>query len=80
MKPEIPEKIYDFVVYSWGLYYASICTSLSLKETEERLNIELPTGIKSQWKKAEEDFHTGQSNPCPCERYPETHKHYLFVC
>ncbi len=71
----------DFDVYSTGIYCASVCSALSIKETTRRLNAEHPTGITSDWHPSEDThFRTGQPNPCPCERNPETHKHYLFNC
>ncbi len=70
----------DFEVYSFGACFASVCTSLPVSEATDRLNAEYPTGIKSRWELAREDFRTGESNPCPCSRSPATHKHYLFEC
>lgn len=71
----------DFEAYAVGTVSASVCSSLSLEETEKRLNLEHPTGISSDWKLSEDtEFAQGQSNPCPCERNPKTHKHYLFNC
>ncbi|KKL64602.1 hypothetical protein LCGC14_2163320 [marine sediment metagenome] len=69
----------DYEAYSVGLCYASVCTSLPLEEATRLLNVEHPTGI-SPWSKADEQFGTGDSNPCPCNENPQTHKHYLFVC
>lgn len=68
-----------FQVYSEGSVYASVCSSLSLKETKKQMN-DRPTGTKFIWKLAKETFRTGEANPHSCEDYPETHKHYLFVC
>jgi hypothetical protein len=70
----------DFDIYSWGLCYASVCSSLPIEEITERVNRELPTGIKNKWKLHDEPFKTGEANPHPCEANPETHKHYLFSC
>ena len=71
----------DFEVYSVGLVHSSVCSALTPEETVARANVELPTGIGSQWSLSEEPtFSGGQSNPCPCEENPETHKHYLLVC
>ena len=69
----------DFTLYSWSLFYASVCTSLAPDEAKQRLNNELPTGIDSEWSLAVEPFATGEPNPCQCpDAY--THKHYLFAC
>lgn len=70
----------DFTIYSSGLVYCSVCSSLTLEETTARLNTEQPTGIASPWALADEPFKGGEPNPCPCNSNPETHKHYLFVC
>ncbi len=69
----------DFAAYSVGLVCASICTSLPISEATQRLNLAHPTGV-GPWTKADEPFRTGQSNPCPCNENPYTHKHYLFTC
>lgn len=68
----------DFTVYSIGLCYASVCTSLPPEEAERRMNTEIPTGTAREWSIAQEPFATGADNPCPCEQKPETHKHYLM--
>ncbi|KKK94562.1 hypothetical protein LCGC14_2681600 [marine sediment metagenome] len=73
------KQVLNFVAYSVGLCCASICTSLPLDETTKRLNSECPTGV-GPWEKANEGFRTGETNPCPCNENPETHKHYLFIC
>lgn len=70
-----------FEVYSIGMVYASVCTSLSDKEATKRLNAEHPTGISSQWAVSKSaTFRDGRPNPCPCEQHPETHRHILFEC
>ncbi len=71
----------DFEAYSIGLVCASVCSSLSVKETIKRMNFTHPTGISSQWKLSKDkEFATGQTNPCPCKDSPGTHKHYLLNC
>lgn len=70
----------DFNAYAVGICCASVCTSLSVEEATEKLNSEYPTGIQSKWQFANEPFSTGAPNPSPCHDYPETHKHYLFMC
>jgi hypothetical protein len=72
-----------FSVYSTGVCRASVCAdkNLSLKELTERLNVSHPTGIQSKWKLSKDPtFASGETNPCPCEQYPETRLHYLFDC
>jgi len=69
----------DFHIYSHGLLYASVCTSLSDEEATERLNCEHPTGIASRWTLANEPFSGGESNPTRCfER--KGNRHILFSC
>ena len=71
----------DFEAYLVGIVYASVCSALSLEETTARLNAEHPTGIRSQWELSpDKKFASGGDNPCPCDRAPTTHKHYLFNC
>lgn len=70
----------DFEIYSIGFIYASVCSSLSLKDTMKRLNEARPTGLDHGWELAEECFSDGTDNPHSCERAPKTHKHYLFSC
>lgn len=70
----------EFTAYAVGVVHASVCTSLSVTEATERLNTEYPTGISSDWKLSDEAFASGETNPCACHDFPQTHKHYLFVC
>ena len=71
----------EFVAYKVGICNASICTSLPIEEALERLNEQHLTGIASQWVLSEDEhFATGQTNPCPCNENPDTHKHYLCGC
>jgi hypothetical protein len=80
------KKDYDFVAYSVGFFYASVCTSLPVEKAEERLNQEYPTGIKTDWHLSKDEYFAPEEgkdkkpNGCPCEDHPETHKHYLFCC
>jgi hypothetical protein len=68
----------DFEIYSTGIVYCSVCSSLGLEETLSRVNLEDPT--RAGWELAPEPFRTGEPNPHPCENHPTTHKHYLFQC
>ncbi len=71
----------DFRVYTSGLYYASVCTSLSPEEAERRINEIHPSGTTNGWKlSTDENFHTGGANGCPCQQKPDTHRHLLFEC
>ncbi len=69
----------EFNVYSMGLVYASVCSSLGDDATAKRMQA-LPSGTTQGHSLAvDATFATGQSNPCPCELKPQTHKHYLFT-
>lgn len=70
------------IVYSPGVVFLSACVSndLTVEEAEEIVNQLHPTGIKSRWRLHKEPFVTGHPNPCPCDRFPELRKHYLFNC
>jgi hypothetical protein len=72
-------KAEDFTIYSLGICYASVCTSLTNREATRRLNSEQP--VNSGWKVSKDKkFHSGQPNPCRCEDNPKTHRHILFSC
>ena len=69
----------EFRIYATGLCSASVCSSLPQREVERRMAGEM-TGV-GPWLFAHgEKFATGQPNPCPCNKQPETHKHFLFHC
>jgi hypothetical protein len=72
---------YDFRAYAVGLCSASVCTSLSNEDATARLNGQEPTGIDSQWQiSSDPTFASGQTNPRPCDDWPDTHRHILFNC
>jgi len=70
----------EFDVYSIGVCYASVCTTLSDDVATERLNAEYPTGIRTDWRISPDAFADGSANPHPCEKWPTTHRHILFQC
>ena len=72
-------KAKEFQIYAKGPIHCSVCTSLSVEEATERVNVENPTGIMSKWKISDENFVTGEPNPHSCECL-KTHNHMLFVC
>jgi len=69
-----------FEVYSTGICFMSVCTDLPVEEVAQFANLTRPTGIKSKWTVAKEAFHTGQTNPCPCDQHPLTQIHILLEC
>ena len=62
----------EFALYHKGLNFASVCSSLPQPHVEAKMAREM---IMSFSKKA---FRSGVANPCPCNRKPDTHTHYLF--
>lgn len=65
-------------VYSQGLLYASVCTSLDDKGVDEAMGA-LPATVTRGWtRSADATFDGGQPNPCPCEQRPDTHRHVLY--
>lgn len=68
----------DFTVYAEGLFCASVCSSLGQGETEARMQAKECGTDKGWTPSADKSFASGQPNPCPCDRSPKTHKHYLF--
>ncbi len=74
-------KMKDLTIYSNGLCYCSVCTSMDdPKEIEAEVNRQNPTGLISRWKISKDLFNTGKKNPNVCNQNPETHKHYLLSC
>ena len=70
----------EFVVYAEGLLYASVCSSLPQEEVIQRMG-HVTSGTQAGWVFSDHSaFASGQPNPCPCDKKPETHKHYLFNC
>lgn len=69
----------DFEVYSEGLVYASVCSSLPEQEVVARMRRRI-SGTKGGWVMAAGGFADGTANPHPCDRKPDTHRHYLFSC
>jgi hypothetical protein len=71
----------DFTPYAIGICCASVCTSFSIEDARQRLNIAHPTGLDHGWTLSKDKtFKDGTMMPCACEYAPETHKHYLFNC
>jgi hypothetical protein len=73
------KKVGEFTIYSEGFCFCSVCTSLTLEEAEERVNAQL-LSVPTRWTLHDGPFKGGESNPCPCNKKPETHKHMLFSC
>lgn len=70
----------EFIIYAMGICSASVCSSLPMADVQARMR-SLETGVESRWEWAElENFRLGEPNPCPCNKKPDTHRHYLFHC
>lgn len=65
-----------------GICAVSVCAPKDTPrdEIEAWVNQESPTGISSPWAISEDDFASGESNPCPCDQQPEERLHYLLNC
>jgi len=71
----------ELEVYADGIVLCSVCTNAKTPKIVERLvNQKHPTGIQSPWRISKDKFKTGESNPCPCDKKPKTHLHYLMEC
>lgn len=71
------------IIYSAGTVCCSVCVDkyLSNEEIEQLVNIQLPTGIYSQWVISKDiKFKDGKPHPCQCDQHPETRMHYLLNC
>lgn len=68
-------------VYSEGILVACVCTDDSLEEAIRFANTHNHPGTSLGWQPSKDThFATGAPNPCPCDKYPDTHKHYLLEC
>jgi hypothetical protein len=72
----------DFEIYTWGLVFMSLCaiSDMPVDAIEKRANFEQPTGLTHGWSLHDAPFKDGSPNPRPCDRHPETHRHYLLSC
>ena len=62
----------EFTAYV-GFLTIVVCTSLSLEDAEIRLNRLHPSGTSAGWVgQKERSLH--------CDKYPDTHKHFVFHC
>lgn len=65
-------------VFSEGLFYASVCTSLGDEATDAAMATR-PSGTRGGWtRSADTHFAEGQTNPCPCDTEPDTRRHVLY--
>jgi hypothetical protein len=68
-------------IYSVGIVCMSVCApkTMTKEEIEKQANLEHPTGISHGWSITEENFASGESNPCPCNTNYDR-LHYLLTC
>lgn len=69
------------VAYNVGICMASACAPKNLprEEVEDQVNAEHPTGIRSRWTIADEDFQDGTPNGAVCHDDPDR-VHWLLSC
>lgn len=68
----------DLSVFGEGLVYASVCTSLD-DAASDALMAQRLSGTDGGWKRsADPTFASGEPNPCPCERSPDSRRHILY--
>lgn len=71
------------IITSEGLCYLTACASnlQAPHEVEAMVRSFKEAGTKRGWMLCEDThFATGQTNPCPCDREPDSRTHYLFAC
>lgn len=81
LSAESQQALTEVVIYVSGLVACSVCApaDMSIEDIEGSVNQQIPTGINSRWRKADEPFAGGESNPSPCSDGP-LKLHYLLVC
>jgi hypothetical protein len=70
-------------IYANGICYCSVCApkEMTAGEITIAVNLKNPTGTRDEWEvSSDKTFRTGESSPCPCEKKPNTHQHWLMVC
>lgn len=68
-------------IYAKGPLSLSVCSPFDPEETTRRVNVQHRCGTELGWMlSADPTFATGEPNPCPCEREPDTHMHYFYDC
>jgi len=66
-------------VYSPGFCHLSVCTDDTDDVMLAAVNASHPTGLSHGWTVADEPFHSGDPNPCPCNIDADK-RHVLVVC
>ena len=76
------EKLDRIIAYTVGICSASVCVEEDCKKSEIEKYMNAYHGVIDgyRWKiSKDKTFKDGQSNPCPCDKYPNR-KHYLLNC
>jgi len=67
-------------IYGEGLCYMSVCSPLSVEDTEAWVRRHHIAGTKRGWRlSSEKTFACGEPNPSPCNK-AAGRMHYLFDC
>lgn len=69
----------DIEVYSEGICYMSVCSTLSPEETVKQVQETRPSGTSHGWQLADETFRTGEPNGCACKDH-KGRRHFLLCC
>lgn len=70
-------------IYALGVLTSSVCAvnELTPEQVADAVNQEAPAGEGLRWAIANDThFATGQTNPCPCDRFPKERRHWLLNC
>lgn len=68
-------------VYYRGAFVAAVCAPTAMLLTHVIAEVErlYPCPTNRGWKNTSSDrFSDGQESPCPCNRHPESHRHWLL--
>lgn len=82
MTPGNGQNCKQIEVYAVGLCYMSVCVlkGIPIESIEAVANAEHPVGPEYRWRHSKAKFNSGESNPCPCNEFPEQRLHYLLEC
>ncbi len=71
----------EVVMYAEGMFSASVCAPARMtpEQVVERVNRTHPSGTEAGWQVSDDKtFRTGQPMPAPCDKEPETRRHWLL--
>lgn len=72
----------DVLIYAVGVCMLSACAAIEIDRdvVVKAANATETTGLDHGWAIADENFATGEPNPCPCNNFPTTRRHWLLSC